>query len=82
LFGIITSKKGENTPSMDSTICLIDVNLTASFHGLLYELHLRTIILNSRNRLTLGEKLALPPFLEPRRADIEAKLRPLELESK
>ncbi|WP_420489346.1 hypothetical protein [Neobacillus niacini] len=31
---------------------------------------------------TLGEKLALPPFLEPRRADIEAKLRPLGLESK
>lgn len=29
---------------------------------------------------TLGEKLALPPFLEPRRADIEAKLRPLDLE--
>jgi glyoxalase family protein len=25
----------------------------------------------------LGEKLALPPFLEPRRADIEAKLKPL-----
>ncbi|MDF2790871.1 MAG: ring-cleaving dioxygenase, partial [Neobacillus sp.] len=30
----------------------------------------------------LGEKLALPPFLEPRRADIEARLRPLELDSK
>lgn len=26
---------------------------------------------------TLGEGLALPPFLEPRRADIEANLRPL-----
>jgi glyoxalase family protein len=26
---------------------------------------------------TLGEKLALPPFLEPRRAEIEAGLRPL-----
>ncbi|MEJ2288520.1 MAG: VOC family protein, partial [Deinococcales bacterium] len=26
---------------------------------------------------TLGEELALPPFLEPRRADIEANLRPL-----
>jgi glyoxalase family protein len=25
----------------------------------------------------LGEKLALPPFLEPRRAQIEANLRPL-----
>ncbi|WP_214874993.1 ring-cleaving dioxygenase [Exiguobacterium sp. CH10] len=25
----------------------------------------------------LGERLALPPFLEPRRADIEAKLKPL-----
>jgi glyoxalase family protein len=28
---------------------------------------------------TLGEKLALPPFLEPRRQEIEAKLRPLQL---
>jgi glyoxalase family protein len=27
---------------------------------------------------TLGEKLALPPFLEPRRAEIEAGLKPLE----
>jgi glyoxalase family protein len=26
---------------------------------------------------SLGEKLALPPFLEPRRAAIEAKLKPL-----
>jgi glyoxalase family protein len=26
---------------------------------------------------TLGEKLALPPFLEPRRARIEAGLKPL-----
>ena len=26
---------------------------------------------------SLGEGLALPPFLEPRRADIEAHLRPL-----
>jgi glyoxalase family protein len=26
---------------------------------------------------TLGERLALPPFLEPRRAEIEAKLKPL-----
>jgi len=25
----------------------------------------------------LGEKLALPPFLEPRRAEIEAGLKPL-----
>ena len=25
----------------------------------------------------LGERLALPPFLEPRRAEIEAGLRPL-----
>jgi glyoxalase family protein len=29
---------------------------------------------------TLGEKLALPPFLESRRADIEAKLRPLDID--
>jgi glyoxalase family protein len=27
---------------------------------------------------TLGEKLALPPFLEPRRKEIEAGLKPLE----
>ena len=27
---------------------------------------------------TLGEKLALPPFLEPRRAAIEAGLKPIE----
>ncbi len=26
---------------------------------------------------TLGEKLALPPFLEPRRAQIEAGLKPI-----
>jgi len=26
---------------------------------------------------TLGERLALPPFLEPRRAQIEAQLKPL-----
>jgi glyoxalase family protein len=28
----------------------------------------------------LGEKLALPPFLEPRRAEIEANLRPLPVQ--
>lgn len=28
---------------------------------------------------TLGERLSLPPFLEPRRAEIEAGLKPLEL---
>lgn len=28
---------------------------------------------------TMGEKLALPPFLEPNRKEIEAKLRPLDL---
>jgi len=27
---------------------------------------------------TLGEKLSLPPFLEPRRAQIEAGLKPLQ----
>jgi glyoxalase family protein len=26
---------------------------------------------------TLGEKLALPPFLEPRRREIEAGLKPI-----
>ncbi len=30
-------------------------------------------------RETLGQRLSLPPFLESRRADIEAKLRPLEV---
>ncbi|AJD92392.1 hypothetical protein JMA_30750 [Jeotgalibacillus malaysiensis] len=29
----------------------------------------------------LGEELALPPFLEPKRAEIEASLRPLEIKS-
>lgn len=33
------------------------------------------------NEETLGEHLALPPFLEPRRAEIEAGLRPLETPS-
>ena len=28
---------------------------------------------------SLGERLSLPPFLEPRRADIEANLKPLEV---
>ena len=28
----------------------------------------------------MGERLALPPFLEPKRKEIEAKLRPLELQ--
>jgi glyoxalase family protein len=28
---------------------------------------------------TLGEKLALPPFLEPHRAQIEASLKPIEV---
>jgi glyoxalase family protein len=27
---------------------------------------------------TLGEKLALPPFLEPNRAEIESKIMPLD----
>lgn len=31
-------------------------------------------------RETLGQRLSLPPFLEPRRAEIEAELKPLELE--
>ena len=30
---------------------------------------------------SLGEKLALPPFLEPRRAEIEANLKPIVMES-
>ena len=31
------------------------------------------------DREPLGEKLALPPFLESRRAEIEAGLRPLDV---
>lgn len=27
---------------------------------------------------TLGEKLSLPPFLEPKRAEIEAQVRPFD----
>ena len=30
---------------------------------------------------TLGEKLALPPFLEPRREQIEANLKPIVVQS-
>ncbi len=30
-------------------------------------------------REALGQRLSLPPFLESRRADIEAKLKPLEV---
>ena len=36
-------------------------------------------ITTDEDREHLGEKLALPPFLEPRRAEIEAGLRPLDV---
>ena len=35
--------------------------------------------MSSANRVTLGESLALPPFLESRRADIERVVPPLSL---
>jgi len=51
-------------------------------NGILYELATDEPGFDSDEPLeTLGEKLALPPFLEPRRKEIEASLRPLTLES-
>ncbi|WP_078381712.1 ring-cleaving dioxygenase [Sutcliffiella halmapala] len=49
-------------------------------NGILFELSTDTPGFGADEPLeTLGEKLALPPFLEPKRAEIEAKLRPLEI---
>lgn len=50
-------------------------------NGILYELATDEPGFDSDEPLeSLGEKLALPPFLEPRRKEIEASLRPLSLE--
>lgn len=49
--------------------------------GILYELATDEPGFDSDESLeTLGEKLALPPFLEPRRNEIESKLRPLSFD--
>ncbi|MFJ5770683.1 ring-cleaving dioxygenase [Psychrobacillus sp. NPDC093180] len=49
-------------------------------NGILYELATDEPGFDSDEPMeTLGEKLALPPFLEPQRAQIEAKLRPLSI---
>lgn len=49
-------------------------------NGILFELSTDTPGFDVDEPLeSLGESLALPPFLEPRRQEIEANLRPLEL---
>ena len=49
-------------------------------NGILFELSTDTPGFATDEPLeTMGQKLALPPFLEPRREQIEANLRPLEL---
>ncbi|ALC87641.1 ring-cleaving dioxygenase [Bacillus sp. FJAT-22090] len=49
-------------------------------NGILYELATDEPGFNSDEPLeSLGESLALPPFLEPKREQIEAKLRPLSI---
>jgi glyoxalase family protein len=50
-------------------------------NGILFELSTDTPGFDTDEPLeSLGEKLALPPFLEPYRSEIEANLRPLEIE--
>ncbi len=50
-------------------------------NGILFELSTDTPGFSTDEPMeTLGEALALPPFLEPHRREIEAKLRPLGLE--
>lgn len=50
-------------------------------NGILYELATDEPGFDSDEPLeSLGEKLALPPFLEPKRKEIEASLRPLDIE--
>ncbi len=50
-------------------------------NGILFELSTDTPGFSADEPLeTMGEKLALPPFLEPKRAEIEASLRPLEID--
>ncbi|WP_404431634.1 ring-cleaving dioxygenase [Sutcliffiella horikoshii] len=49
-------------------------------NGILFELSTDTPGFSADEPLeTMGEKLALPPFLEPKREEIEANLRPLEI---
>ncbi|MGD6777259.1 ring-cleaving dioxygenase [Sutcliffiella horikoshii] len=49
-------------------------------NGILFELSTDTPGFSADEPLeTMGEKIALPPFLEPKRAEIEASLRPLEI---
>ncbi|MBM7653296.1 ring-cleaving dioxygenase [Neobacillus cucumis] len=49
-------------------------------NGILFELSTDTPGFATDEPLdTMGQKLALPPFLEPKRQEIEANLRPLEL---
>ncbi|MBY6087330.1 ring-cleaving dioxygenase [Priestia flexa] len=49
-------------------------------NGILFELSTDTPgFATDEPKETMGEKLALPPFLEPRRAEIEANLRPLDI---
>ncbi|WP_010676489.1 ring-cleaving dioxygenase [Bacillus timonensis] len=49
-------------------------------NGILFELSTDTPGFDVDEPLeTLGERLALPPFLEPKRSEIEANLRPLEI---
>ncbi|MEH7418440.1 ring-cleaving dioxygenase [Neobacillus drentensis] len=49
-------------------------------NGILFELSTDTPGFATDEPLeTMGQKLALPPFLEPKREEIEANLRPLEL---
>ncbi|MFS0892417.1 ring-cleaving dioxygenase [Peribacillus frigoritolerans] len=49
-------------------------------NGILFELSTDTPGFSTDEPMeTMGGKLALPPFLEPKREEIEAKLRPLDL---
>jgi glyoxalase family protein len=49
-------------------------------NGILFELSTDTPgVATDEPMETMGQKLALPPFLEPKRKEIEAQLRPLEL---
>jgi glyoxalase family protein len=50
-------------------------------NGILFELSTDTPGFSADEPIeTMGEKLALPPFLEPKRKEIEAGLRPLEID--
>ncbi|MEH7584981.1 ring-cleaving dioxygenase, partial [Priestia megaterium] len=50
-------------------------------NGILFELSTDTPGFATDEPLeTMGQTLALPPFLEPKRKEIEEKLRPLDLD--